>query len=128
MRIRAAGSQKDILIFGSIHPSQLPIVIKEHLTLNLHSTSYAQLLCEELTRLNQPADFHIEIDTGLSRTGIRFSDENASTFSYIESLYHEICFTLLAFIRTLPVLNHKMKRILHLHGGNSKFFSIFSAV
>ena len=92
MRIRAAGSQKDILIFGSIHPSQLPIVIKEHLTLNLHSTSYAQLFCEELTRLNQPADFHIEIDTGLSRTGIRFSDENASTFSYIESLYHENLF------------------------------------
>lgn len=88
-RIRYAGSRRDILIFGSIHPSQLPIVIENHFTLNLHSKHYAEVLCKELHRLNQSADFHIEIDTGLNRTGIRFLDTDKTNLSYIESLYQQ---------------------------------------
>lgn len=93
-RIRNSGSQKDILIFGSIHPSQLPEVIESHLTLNLHSRHYAEALCKELHKLNQSADFHIEIDTGLNRTGIRFLTTDTLNQSYIESLYQEKYFNI----------------------------------
>ncbi|WP_195633840.1 alanine racemase [Enterocloster bolteae] len=87
--IRDANSKKDILIFGSIHPSQLPEVIKNHFTINLHSKCYADALCKELHKLNQLVKSHIEVDTGLNRTGIRFSFSDQTNLPYIESLYQE---------------------------------------
>lgn len=92
MCIRAAGSKKTILIFGSIHPSQLTDVIHNQLTLNLYSKDYAAALSQELQRLHQSVLCHVEIDTGLNRTGIQYSAAHQENLSWIASLYSKKSF------------------------------------
>lgn len=88
IRIRTAGSRKSILVFGKVAPEDLPLAVAHNITLNLYSLS----LAEELTALakshNTVINCHIEIDTGLHRTGIPYTETETGCLDKIFSLYH----------------------------------------
>jgi alanine racemase len=71
LELREAGTKKPILVFGWIPPYDVWRVAESEIVLNVYSLAYAR----EIDRASREARIklavHIEIDTGLGRTGLR---------------------------------------------------------
>lgn len=71
--LRKAGIGRSILMLGQRLPWELGICIELNLTCCLHDLEIAEALSSEAQRRRSKAPVHVEIDTGMSRYGVRWT-------------------------------------------------------
>ena len=72
LELRQAGVRAPILIFGERPPDQYEDCVRQHFTCFVNSESAARDLARVARRMGKEAPVHVEVDTGLSRYGIRW--------------------------------------------------------
>lgn len=70
VRLRQAGITIPILVLGAIHEEQVDDLIRYNLEFSISSKYKADLFAQ---KLDQKVRVHIEVDTGMQRTGVRCS-------------------------------------------------------
>lgn len=93
--LRQAGFQQPILILGSLYPfSSFETALAQSLTPTVASRMAAQALGETAQRLGRRTAVHVEIDTGMGRTGVSpetagevFADVAAAPSLFLEGVY-----------------------------------------
>jgi alanine racemase len=71
MQLRELGIQKPILMLGAVDTQQILEAIEHDITLTIVSSSKVKKVSEAAKFLNKIAPIHIEIETGMQRTGMR---------------------------------------------------------
>jgi alanine racemase len=71
MRLREAGVSIPILVLGAIHEDQIRNLIDYHLEFTISSKFKAELVAEKCKEMKQTCRVHLEVDTGMQRTGVR---------------------------------------------------------
>lgn len=69
--LRDQGIALPILVFGALHEDQIQDLIRYRLEMTLSSRFKAELVLRECQKLNQSCRVHVEVDTGMHRTGMR---------------------------------------------------------
>jgi len=69
--LREAGITIPILVLGAIHEEQLPDLLKYDLEFTIASAYKAELVAKICKQLNKTAKVHVEVETGMQRTGMR---------------------------------------------------------
>lgn len=82
--LRQAGIQIPILVLGAIHEEQVPDLIAYDLEFTISSKYKAELVAQSCERLQKKCRVHLEVDTGMQRTGVR-STTALEVFRYLES-------------------------------------------
>ena len=72
LELRQAGVRAPILIFGERPPDQYEDCVRQHFTCFVNSESAARDLARVARRVGIEAPVHVEVDTGLSRYGVRW--------------------------------------------------------
>ncbi|UVI33109.1 alanine racemase [Paenibacillus spongiae] len=95
LRLREAGIQTPILVFGYTPPRSVEAAVARDITMTVFSREVLEeiILCSE--RLNRPARIHIKVDTGMSRIGVQTPQEAlalaelalSSRYASIEGLF-----------------------------------------
>jgi len=70
-RLRKADIQIPILVLGAIDADQIPELLRHHLELSIASLYKARLVAQKCKELQKKCNIHLEIDTGMQRTGVR---------------------------------------------------------
>ena len=71
VRLRHADVQLPILVLGAIHEDQIHDLIHFDLEFTISSKFKADLVAQKCKQLNRKCRVHIEVDTGMQRTGVR---------------------------------------------------------
>lgn len=69
--LRHANINIPVLVLGAIHVEQIPELIKYDLEFTVASHYKAKLVSEVCAQLKKTAKVHLEVDTGMNRTGVR---------------------------------------------------------
>lgn len=69
--LRAAGIRLPIFVFGALHEDQIEGLIRGKFEFSVSSKFKAELVTKECVRLKKKCRVHIEVDTGMNRTGMR---------------------------------------------------------
>ncbi len=69
--LRAFGITIPILVLGAIHEDQIDALIQNDLEITLSSRYKAELVLSACSRLRKKCRVHLEVDTGMNRTGVR---------------------------------------------------------
>lgn len=69
--LRKANVKIPILVFGAIHIEQISELIKHDLEFTIASHYKARIVAEAAKALNTKVKVHLEVDTGMQRTGVR---------------------------------------------------------
>lgn len=69
--LRAAQVKLPILVLGAIHEDQIEELLAHDLEVSLSSEYKARLVEKEASRLGKRCQVHLEVDTGMQRTGVR---------------------------------------------------------
>ena len=72
--IKRAGIRTPILVLSPVLAKEIPQVVATGVTVTLSSASFARQLSECAAGQSRTVNFHIEVDTGMGRTGL-FPDE-----------------------------------------------------
>lgn len=96
VELRDAGVTAKILILSPILPSQLDTVFKYNLMPTISELSFFKELNKKLKPLKKPILVHIEIDTGMTRTGLSYN-ETEDTLNTIQKSH---------FIRIEGIFSH----------------------
>lgn len=86
--LRQAKVNIPILVFGAIHLEQIPELIKHDLEFSIASHYKARIVAEAAQALNKKVKVHLEVDTGMQRTGVR----TVTAPSVLEFMRSEGCF------------------------------------
>jgi len=73
IRLRQAGVKIPILVLGAIHEDQIFDLIDFDLEFAISSKYKADLVAEKCNKIAKKCRVHIEVDTGMQRTGVRTS-------------------------------------------------------
>jgi alanine racemase len=76
--LRKAGITIPILVLGAIHSEQISDFITHDLEFTVASLFKAKLVAQECKMLNKSVKVHLEIDTGMNRTGMRVETARAA--------------------------------------------------
>lgn len=82
--LRAAGVTIPILVLGAIHEDQIPLLIENNLEFTISSKYKAELVSKACNRLQKHCRVHLEVETGMQRTGMR-PDTALTLFTYLKS-------------------------------------------
>lgn len=66
--LRKHGISVPILVVGRVQPADVPIAVNQNITLTVHDIDWLRAIRN--LNLNSPVYTHIELDTGMGRTGI----------------------------------------------------------
>lgn len=88
--LRQAGITIPILVLGAIHSEQITAFIEHDLEFTVASLYKAKLVAEECRQLDKKVKIHLEIDTGMNRTGVRVT----SAADVLEFVRSQPCFEL----------------------------------
>ncbi len=69
--LRDRGISLPIIVFGALHEDQISDLIRYRLEVTVSSRYKAQLILQECCKLHQTCRVHVEVDTGMRRTGVR---------------------------------------------------------
>ncbi len=69
--LRLAGVSLPILVLGAIHEDQIQGLIEWNLEFTISSKLKADLVLEACLRIGKSCKVHLEVDTGMRRTGVR---------------------------------------------------------
>ncbi len=72
LMLRDAGIRSPILVLGGIIGNQIPLFIKNDLTLTASSVDKLKQIDRVALRMGTPARVHLKIDTGMERIGIHY--------------------------------------------------------
>lgn len=86
--LRQAGITIPIIVFGAIHQEQIPELLANDLELTIASGYKAELVANYCKQVNKQCKVHLEIDTGMCRTGVR----PETGMSVLDYLNEEPCF------------------------------------
>ncbi len=87
--LRQANVQIPILVLGAIHIDQIPELIENDLEFTIASHYKARMVAEACALLHKQVKVHLEVDTGMQRTGVRVETAPA----VLDFLYANECFT-----------------------------------
>ncbi|MES2274265.1 MAG: alanine racemase [Chlamydiota bacterium] len=85
VNLRQAGVQIPILVFGAVHENQVDDLIHFNLEFTISSKYKAGLVAARCETLQRKCRIHLEVDTGMQRTGVRCSTAE-ELFPYLKSL------------------------------------------
>lgn len=85
MRLREARVSIPILVLGAIHEDQIRNLIDYNLEFTISSKFKAELVAEKCKEMKRTCRVHLEVDTGMQRTGVRPSTAR-TFFPYLKSL------------------------------------------
>jgi len=85
IELRRHFSKIPILIMGFTTDEQLPLAVKNNITMTIFSLEQSKKISEIAKDLNKNATIHIKIDTGMNRLGFKVNPE---TINIIEEIYH----------------------------------------
>lgn len=85
IRLRQEGVQIPILVFGAIHEDQIVDLIDFDLEISISSLFKANLVAEKCKKIEKKCRVHLEVDTGMQRTGVRPSSTSA-LFEHLKGL------------------------------------------
>ena len=88
--LRKAKIDLPILVLGAIHEDQIEDLIRYQLEFTISSPYKAKLVAEKAAHLKAKCPVHLEIDTGMRRTGVRVE----SALPLIDYLQSTACFEL----------------------------------
>ncbi|NDD58854.1 MAG: alanine racemase [Chlamydiae bacterium] len=88
--LREAGIAIAIFVMGAIHEEQIEDLLKYDLEFSISSMFKAELVAKVCTNLSKIAKIHIEIDTGMNRTGVRM----AGALKMYDFILRSSCFIL----------------------------------
>jgi alanine racemase len=88
IELRRAGIRLPILVLGAIHEEQIGQLLEEELEFSLSSRFKAQLVGKLCREMGKVARVHLEVDTGINRTGMR----PETALALFEELQQEKCF------------------------------------
>lgn len=86
--LRQAKINVPILVFGAIHIEQIPDLIANDLEFTIASMFKAKLVATAAKELNKTVKVHLEVDTGMNRTGVRI----ITAPNVLEFMRSESCF------------------------------------
>lgn len=83
--LRRAKIQCAILVLGPIYPNQINYFLEYNLEITVSSLAKAHYVAEAFRELkhSHPIKIHVEIETGMQRTGVRI-ESSAALFDYID--------------------------------------------
>ena len=102
LELRLAGVHLPILVFGAIHELQLKDLIEFELEFSISSLYKANLVAQKCAHLKKKCRVHVEIDTGMHRTGVR----PESAFELISFLSKHPCFEIVGIYSHLATADH----------------------
>jgi len=70
MQLRGAGIAEDVWVLSPLLPSEIPQALAHGLEPTLPSLDFARALSAEAMRRGRPCRVHVEVDTGMGRTGV----------------------------------------------------------
>jgi alanine racemase len=73
VELRLSGVKIPILVLGAIHEDQIRDLIEFNLEISISSQFKAELVAAECKKLGKKCCIHMEVDTGMQRTGVRAS-------------------------------------------------------
>lgn len=103
--LRKAHIHIPILVLGAIHETQLDDLIDYNLDVSLSSKFKADLLAKRCYERKKRCRVHLEVDTGMQRTGVR-CETAKNLFSHLETLG---CFDIIgvySHMATSDITNH----------------------
>ncbi len=86
IELRVAGVRCPILVFGAIHEEQIDQLIEHNLEFSISSKFKADLVASKVHK--KPCRVHLEVDTGIHRTGMR----PETAFRLYEQMKEQDCF------------------------------------
>ena len=86
LMLRRHGIRKPILILGPVHKSWYEELIKNEIRPVIFTMEQAAALSEQAVRMGATADFHMAVDTGMSRIGMDAGEKGARLAAEICSL------------------------------------------
>lgn len=86
--LREANIRKPILVMGAIHEEQIPDLLTYRLELSIASLYKANLVAKQCAKMGRICKVHVEIETGMQRTGVRPS----TAIELLNYLYATPCF------------------------------------
>lgn len=110
IKLRLAGIKVPILVFGAIHIEQINDLIAHDLEFTIASLYKAQIVAKKCQELNCNVKVHLEIDTGMQRTGVR--TETAP--NVLQFMQDQGCFELkgiYSHLATADVIDHPFTTI-----------------
>jgi alanine racemase len=90
LALRKEKIKTPILVLGSISSSEIEAAIRNKITLTVSDTQLLEAVSKKASSLRKTARIHIEVDTGMGRTGVWHEDNtvifiyNAASMKYIE--------------------------------------------
>ncbi len=85
IKLREAGITRPILVLGAIHEDQIEDLIQFQLEFTISSKFKAELVAKKCKQMGRTCRVHLEVDTGMRRTGMRCSTALA-IFPYLRGL------------------------------------------
>lgn len=86
LRLRQSGiSDFPILVFGERPDNQVPLCVRNNLTIQVQSLSRAQEISDVSVRLGRTTKIHLKVDTGMGRYGVKWG-QAVSLFEEIRTL------------------------------------------
>lgn len=118
IELRQANVRTPILVLGAIHEDQILDLMNFNLEFTISSKFKADLVAQKCKKLRQKCRVHIEVDTGMQRTGVRFS----SALGLYQHLKGLECFEIIG------IYSHLAAADLPEHPANQKQIEAFNAV
>jgi alanine racemase len=100
--LRESNVRLPILVLGAIHEDQILDLINFNLEFSISSKFKADLVAEKCKKKWQKCGIHLEVDTGMQRTGVRPSSATA-LFTHIQTLP---CFAIKGIYSHLATAEH----------------------
>lgn len=86
--LRDAGIKIPIFVMGAIHEEQIADLLNYQFDITIASRYKAELVAKVCKQLQMHCRVHVEIETGMQRTGVRLD----TAFDLLNYLQHENCF------------------------------------
>ncbi len=95
IELRQAGIKANILILSQPPQRAIPYIIMHRLTPAVCTTDFALAYAETADKMNKPAPFHLAVDTGMNRIGVKYDEvvEFIQSIAFHRALKYEGTFT-----------------------------------
>lgn len=77
LQLRRAGSRLPIMAMSPLLPDEIPEAVAHGIDPSVCDLAFARALSAEATRVERPVRVHVEVDTGMGRTGVALNDAEA---------------------------------------------------
>jgi alanine racemase len=77
IQLRRAGCALPIIVLSPLLPSEIPEAVESGLDPTVCDLAFARALSAEAVAVGRPQRFHVEIDTGMGRIGVRVEEAEA---------------------------------------------------